>query len=219
MSRLTLDHPLRALHGNLVRLSCLVDQAIQQASQALATRNLSLARQVVAGDSEVNALRYRIEDHCLAIIATQQPAAHDLRMIMAVFSMATELERMADLASGLATLALWIGDEPCPAPAAGLVTLAEQCRQMLRRALDAYLSRNVALARQVIASDDLADDLYQEVFQGLRVAISQDARQVSRILPLLFAAHNLERIGDRAVNLAERSLFAMNVAWKNTPFI
>lgn len=217
MSRHTLDDPLRVLHDNLVHLSCRVDQAIERASQALATQDLNLARQAVADGAQVNDLRYEIEDRCLTIIATQQPTAHDLRLIMAVFSMTIELERMADLASGLATLALRMDAGPQLHPVADLLAMADRCRQMMRGALDAYLTLNAALARRVMAEDDRVDDLYRRVFQTLLANGTEDARQVPRTVRLLFAAHNLERIGDRAVNLAERSLFAMNSGWKDTP--
>jgi phosphate transport system protein len=215
MSRHTLDDPLRTLHDGLVGLSCNVDLAIQQASRALVIQDLPLARQVVAGDAQINARRYELENHCLAIMATQQPTAHDLHLIMAVYSMAGELERMADLAGGLATLTLWRSTEPPHPMAADLIPMADHCHQMLHQAIDAYVKQDVQLAHAVIAHDDQVDELYQHFSDYLVAYMSTASLRVPSSLPLLFAAHNLERIADRAVNLAERSLFVMNIAWKS----
>jgi len=206
-TRATLDRDLHILQDDLLRLGGLLDAAISQSLQALADRDASLARQVIADDAQINAVRFRIEDACVAAIATQQPAASDLRAIVAAMIIAGELERMADYAAGIARTVLRMGDEPLLKPLIDMPRMAEECRQMLRQALDAYVARNADLAHQAAARDDVIDSLYTQIFRELLSYMLEDPRTTTRALYLLFSAHNLERIGDRVVNIAERVIF------------
>jgi len=203
----TLDRDLRIVQEDLMRLGGLLDQAIERSLQSLIERDIELARQVVADDAQVNELRFRIEEFCLATIATQQPAAGDLRAIVAGMSIVVDLERMADHAAGIAKTVIRMGAEPPVKELIDLPRMAEQCREMTRRALRAYLAADVELARQVAAQDDAIDGLYTQIFRELLTFMIEDPRTTSRALFLLFAAHNLERIGDRATNIAERVIF------------
>jgi phosphate transport system protein len=206
-----LDRHLQALREDLVRLSRLFDIALHEAFCALVNQDTHLALAVIANDNGVNALRYQIEAGCLEVIATQQPTAHDLRSIMALFSMAVDLERMADHAAGIATLVVRLDDEPpLPIPA-GLRQMAEACARMTCGALEAYLQADANLAQTIVSSDAVVDRLYAEVFQELLEAMLKTPGQVARALSLMFVAHNLERIGDRAVNLANWAQFAASL--------
>lgn len=205
--RRTLDRDLRALQDDLLRLGSLVDTAIDRALQALAARDAGLARQIATDDARVNELRFQIEEACLALIATQQPAAGDLRAIVAAMNIVGDLERMADHAAGIAKTVLRMGDDPLLKPLIDLPRMAAECRTLLRRALDAYLARDADLARAVAAQDDTIDGLYNQIFRELLSFMVEDPRTTTRALYLLFAAHNLERIGDRVVNIAERVIF------------
>ena len=207
LPRPTLDQELNTLQENLLRMGGLLDSALCRALQALTTRDQALARQVIADDTQVNALRYEIEETCYATLATQQPAARDLRAVMAAFSLVTDLERMADHAAGIATIVIRMGDEPLLKPLIDIPRMVEACRSMLQRALEAYTTRDLALAREVAQMDDVIDGLYQQIFRELLSFMLEDAHTISRALYLLFVAHNLERIGDRAVNIAERVVF------------
>ncbi len=205
--RPTLDQELQSLQDDLMRMGSRLDSAIDHALQALVNRDVNLARQLVAEDEQINALRYQIEEGCFTTLATQQPAARDLRAVMAAFSIAADLERMADHAAGIATITIRLGAEPLLKPLIDIPRMAEACREMLGQALEAYVARDIAKARAVAKTDDVIDDLYQQVFRELLTFMLEDPRTLSRALPLLFVAHNLERIGDRAVNVAERTVF------------
>ncbi len=205
--RPTLDQELQSLQDDLLRMGSRLDSAIERALQALVNRDLNLARQLVAEDELINALRYQIEEGCFTTLATQQPTARDLRTVMAAFSIAADLERMADHAAGIATITIRLGAEPLLKPLIDIPRMAEACRDMLRQALEAYVARDIAKARAVAKTDDVIDDLYQQVFRELLTFMLEDPHTLSRALPLLFVAHNLERIGDRAVNVAERTVF------------
>jgi phosphate transport system protein len=206
-TRSSLDRELRAIEDNMLRMGEMVDEAIQASLRALAERDRGLAQQVVDGDARVNRLRFDIEEACLALIATQQPAAGDLRAVVAAMNIVGDLERMADHAAGNARIVLRMGDAPLLKPLIDIPRMAEVCRWMIRDALQAFVRRDGERARQIAAMDDQIDGLYQQVFRELLSFMVEDPHTTGRALFLLFAAHNLERIGDRATNIAERVLF------------
>ena len=205
--RATLDRDLRRVQDDLLQLGGLIDTAISRALQALADRNADLARQIVADDERVNALRFQIEEECFTLIATQQPAARDLRAAVAAMNIVSDLERMADHAAGIAEIVLRMGDEPLLKPLIDMPRMAEECHAMLRQALDAYVKHDVELARAVAARDDVIDGLYNQIFRELLSFMLEDPRTTTRALYLLFSAHNFERIGDHITNIAERVIF------------
>ncbi len=207
LPRPTLDQELKCLQDDLLRLSSRLDAAIERALQALVNRDVDLARRVVAEDGEINQLRYQVEEACFTTLATQQPAARDLRAVMAAFSIASDLERMADHAAGIATIAIRLGDEPPLKPLIDIPRMADACREMVRLALRAYVARDLNQAQAVAQMDDVVDNLYEQVFRELLTYMLEDPHTLARALPLFFVAHNLERVADRAVNVAERTVF------------
>jgi phosphate transport system protein len=159
------------------------------------------------GDAVFNRLRFEVEEACLALIATQQPTAGDLRAIMAMDAIAVELERMADHVEGIAKIIIRLGDEPLVRPLQEIPEMAEIARRMLRNCLAAFIARDPGEARRVGAEDDAIDHLYRRLFDEMVARMAQDPSTVSRGTYLLWCAHNLERIGDRITNIAERVIF------------
>jgi phosphate transport system protein len=155
----------------------------------------------------INQLRYRVEDECLTVIATQQPAAHDLRVIVAATHVAVELERMADHAEGIAKITLRMLEQPLLKPIIDLPIMASMVKEMTRAGLDSFMHNDIELANQTIARDDEVDQMYQQIFRELLTYMLEDPKNISRATFLLWVAHNLERIGDRATNLCERTIF------------
>jgi len=206
-TRAHFDQELNALQDNLLRMGGMLDTAIALGMKALAERDLDLARRVVADDAKINDLRFYIEEQCIRLIATQQPLATDLRFIVAAMNVISDMERMADHAAGIAKTVLKMGNQPLLKPLIDLPRMADECREMLRAALDSYVARDVEAARGVAARDDVIDDLYHQIFRELVSFIVEDPHTTTRALYLLFAAHNLERIGDRVVNITERVIF------------
>ena len=206
-TRSSLDRELRAIEDDMLRMGELVNEAIQGSLRALAERDRGLAQQVVDGDAVINRLRFDIEEACLALMATQQPAASDLRTVVAAMNVVGDLERMGDHAAGNARIVMRMGDEPLLKPLIDIPRMADVCRSMIRDSLQAFVRRDGERARQIAAMDDQIDGLYQQVFRELLSFMVEDPQTTSRALFLLFAAHNLERIGDRATNIAERVLF------------
>ena len=206
-TRSSLDRELRAIEDDMLRMGEMVDEAIQGSLRALAERDRGLAQQIVDGDARVNKLRFDIEEACLALMATQQPAAGDLRTVVAAMNVVGDLARMGDHAAGNARIVMRMGDEPLLKPLIDIPRMADVCRSMIRDSLQAFVRRDGERARQIAAMDDQIDGLYQQVFRELLSFMVEDPHTTSRALFLLFAAHNLERIGDRATNIAERVLF------------
>lgn len=203
----TLDRELAHLRDELLRLGSLVDSAIERALRALQTRDLALARQVIQDDQAINDLRYKIEEDCLALIATQQPAAVDLRTTVAILNIIIDLERMADHAAGIAEIVIRMGTEPLLKPLIDIPRMAQTDREMLRRSLDAFIARDPDLAREVAQRDDEVDYLYNQIFRELLTFMIEDPKTITRATYLLWVAHNLERIGDGVTNISERVVF------------
>lgn len=204
--RSVLDHELADIRDGILRLSSMVDSAIEKAMNALYRRDLNGAQAIIVGDEEINQLRFEIENDCLRLLATQQPAAIDLRTIIAAIHLAVELERIGDHASGVARLVARMEGEDEIESLHKLPKMAERARDMLKQVIDAYISGDAALAQIVVGLDDKIDKQYNKLFRET-VKEMRDDDYIRRATYLLWVGHNLERIGDRATNIAERVIF------------
>jgi phosphate transport system protein len=213
-SRAALDAGLAALQRDLRGLGSLVDVAIDRSVDALARLDAEAARRVIADDERVNTLRFRIEEDAIHIIATQQPIAGDLRLIVAVLSILPELERMADYCVGIAKIVLLHEDRPLLKPLIDVPRMAQVCRELLGAALDAFITRDAVEARAVAARDDEIDRLYEQVYRELLTFMLNDPRTIDRATWLIWVAHNLERIGDRVQNICERTVYEVTGVMK-----
>jgi phosphate transport system protein len=206
--RSALDHSIDEIRNDVLRMGSFIEEQTARAVTALKDRNLPLAHQVIENDWQVNGLRYKIENDALRTSATQQPAARDLRYIVAGIHMSIELERIADHAGGIAAIAVRIGDEPLIKPLIDIPRQQEVVCEMIHDALDAFVRMDVEKAKAVAARDDEVDALYNQVLRELLTYMMQDAKTINQAIYLLWVAHNLERIGDRVTNLCERVIFA-----------
>ncbi|HUS70402.1 MAG TPA: phosphate signaling complex protein PhoU [Anaerolineae bacterium] len=208
MTRETFDRELHRLQDEVLILGGLVEKAIIQSVEVLKRRDLEGARRLIAQDRRViNEKRFAIESGALTLIATQQPMAGDLRVIAAVLEIAHELERMGDYAKGIAKINLMMGDEPLLKPLVDIPLMAEKARSMLHQALEAFVRRDVELARTIPKQDDEVDALYNQVYRDLLALMMQNPRDIDRATYLLWVAHNLERTADRVANICERVIF------------
>jgi phosphate transport system protein len=208
MPRDTFEKQVNDLRKSLLELGALVAQTIIDGVDALKTRDRVLAQSLIARDIEINRLRYDIEERSYELIATQQPLASDLREIIAILLVAIELERIADHSKNLGEIVLRMGDEPLLKPLIDIPRMAEIGESMLHQVLDAFSRNDAEAGRAVCLRDDELDGLYKQVFRELMTFVMEDPRTVTRALNLLFAAHNLERIGDRITNIGERVIYA-----------
>ncbi len=205
--RATYDREFGEIRDDLLRMGDLVDAAIARAVESLKNKDQTLARQVINDDVLINDLRFRIEEACLVLIATQQPAARDLRSVIAVMNIVVDMERMADHATGIAKTVVRMGDAPLVKPLIDIPRMADLTRSMLRRSLDAFLHRDATAARVIAEEDNEIDHLYKAIFDELLEIMVKDPTTVALATYLLWSAHNLERIGDRVTNVSERVVF------------
>jgi len=209
MPRRTFEHELQQLQDSLLILGSMVEKAILQSVDQLKRRDLAGARQLMAQDRLLNEQRYAIERECLTLIATQQPMASDLRVIAAILELATELERIGDYAKGIAKITLLLGDRPPLKPLVDIPRMADKACDMLHRALDAFVRRDVTAAQTIPMEDDEVDALYNQVYRELITYIMADPGCIERANYLLWVAHNLERTADRVTNICERTIFTV----------
>jgi phosphate transport system protein len=207
MVRADFDRNLKALQDDLLALGSMVENAITKSMHALKNRDLEASRQVVEDDDLIDRQRFQLEDQCIDLIATQQPIAIDLRTLMAVLHIAVELERMGDYAEGIGKISLMMGDQPPLKPLIDIPRMADKATAMLQRSLDALVNRDADAALEVCKDDDEVDGLYDQVYRELLTYMIQDPKSIQRATYLLWVAHDLERIADRATNIAERVIF------------
>ena len=207
MPRQLFESSLQHLQDEILLLGSMMEKAVEQSVEALRARDVAAAKRVIADDLQINKKRFEIEDLCVDIIARHQPMARDLRKITAALIIANELERMADHAQGIAKIVVMMGDEPLLKPLVDIPRMAQIGIEMTRGALDAYVRGDAEQAKRIAAQDDQVDALYDQVYRELLVFMMSDPKTINRATWLLWAAHNLERIADRATNICERVVF------------
>lgn len=209
MARETFAQELSRLDDELLSLASMVDTALDRSVEALKGRDLESARQLMVDDKLINEKRFAVEDAALVLIATQQPMASDLRTIAAVLEISTELERIGDYAKGIAKVVLLMGNEPLAKPLVDIPEMAQRARTMLQQSVDAFVRRDVELARSIPAQDDAVDVLYNRVYRDLMNLIATNVGMIDQANYLLWVAHNLERTADRTINICERVVFTV----------
>jgi len=209
MVREAFERKLQRLQDEVLILGSMVENALVESVELLKRRDLDGAARLIAEDSDINRKRFQIEADALVLIATQQPMAGDLRTLAAILEIVTELERMGDYAKGIARISLMIGEQPLLKPLIDLPRMAQKARDMLHQSLDAFVRRDVDLARAIPAQDDEVDDLYNQVYRELLTYIMADPRTIDQATQLLWVAHNLERTADRVTNICERVVFTV----------
>jgi phosphate transport system protein len=207
MTRVLFDKQLRELQDEVLIMGSMVEKAITRSVEALRTRDIGLSNSVVADDIAINAKRYELEEKCIHTIALQQPMAADLRVIVAVLFIASELERMADHAEGIGRINLMLGEEPLPRPLGEIIEMSAKATNMLRHALTSFVERDANAARQICDEDDDIDTLYDQAYNALLHEMIRTPADVQRITYLIWTCHNLERIADRVTNICERVIF------------
>ena len=201
------DRGLAELRDRILELGTMVETAIRQAFRALREQDREIARQVIAGDEQINARRYDVEERCLRLIATQQPTARDLRAIVAAIHIVTELERIGDYASGIAELAIRLAGQPFLKPLIDLPRMAQIDQEMVCASLEAYLAYDPELAFNTARRDAEIDQLDDQIYRELLTYMLDDPQTIPRATYLLWVSHKLERIADRVTNICERVVF------------
>jgi phosphate transport system protein len=186
-----------------------VTEAINRSIEALKNRDLKLAHKIIADDAKINGQRFAIEDRCIELMAAHKQMVSDLRTIVSVLSIITELERIGDYAEGTAKIVVMIGDEPPLKPLIDIPRMAELTIEMIDKSLQSFVNRDVKLAKHVVTMDNIVDGLYDQVFRELLTFMMVDPKTINRATRLIWVAHNLERAADRVTNICERVVFTV----------
>jgi phosphate transport system protein len=197
------DEELDELKAKLVRMAGLAEDQIDKALAALVKRDSDQARQVIKRDHQVNALDVEIDEECIRLLALHQPAARDLRLVTTAMKIATELERISDLAENICERTIELNEEPQLKPYIDIPRMGNIARMMVKESIDAFVKDDAALARKVLTDDDLVDDLMEQVFRELLSFMIEDPHTITRAIRLSFIAKYLERVADHATNIAE----------------
>lgn len=203
------DRQLRTLREDILLLGSMTEKAVDRAVEALRTRNVELASQVIEDDGRIDDRSYELEETALLLIARQQPMATDLRAIAAALFIIGELERIGDYAEGIAKIAVQAAQEPPIKPLIDIPRMATLAIEMLHRGLQAYIDGDIEACRRIWRGDDEVDALYNQVYRELLTYMINDTSTIERATQLLWAAHNLERIADRVTNICERTAFVV----------
>jgi phosphate transport system protein len=205
--RKTFESEIQQLKDELLLLGSMVEQSVLNSVEALKKRDIEWSQRLYEMDAKINAKRYAIEEQVMIVIATQQPMAHDLRLLASILEVAGELERMGDYAKGIATVNIRMGNQPLLKPLIDIPRMAQKGADMLHRALTAFINEDVDAARLIPTEDDEVDGLYTQIYHELMMFVIQDAKVIERANWLLWVAHNLERLADRVTNICERTIF------------
>ena len=207
MTRTAFERQLNEIQQDMLLMAAMVETSIERSVDALKNRDVDLAQRVITDDLRINEKRYKIEEECLELMATQQPLASDLRTIVAVLHIIVDLERMGDHAEGIAKVALMLTDEPPLKPYIDIPRMEQVAVRMLRASLEAFKQRDVEAARRICDDDDEVDQLYDQVYREVLVYMLNDPRTIERATHITWVAHNLERIADRVTNICERVVY------------
>ncbi|GMV86522.1 MAG: hypothetical protein AMXMBFR80_23770 [Dehalococcoidia bacterium] len=207
MTRDLFNAELRQLQDDVLALGSMAEKAILDSVQALRDGDAEWSRKIIRDDERINRKRFEIEDRCIFVIASQQPMATDLRSLVSVLYIITDIERMADHAEGIARINVLMGDEPLPRKISYIPAMADRAVAMLRNSLKAFIDHDVQAAYQICDSDDEVDRLQDSVYDECIQAMIADPSTIQRNTYLLWAAHNLERIADRCTNICERVVY------------
>jgi phosphate transport system protein len=198
---------LREIQDDILVMGSMVEKATSRSIEALKGRDIEKAQEIITDDLKINNKRFSIEEKCVQLIATQQPMASDLRAIICVLNIITEIERIGDHAEGIAKIVIAIGDEPPLKPLIDIPRMAEKSNDMLHRSLDALINQDADTARKIVDEDDEVDNLYDQVFRELLTFMAEDPKTITRATRLIWVAHNLERSADRVTNICERVVY------------
>jgi len=207
MSRDNLLLHIHQVQDELLLMGSMVEQATLRSIECLKKKDVEGAKAIYNADNVINEKRYAIENSILILIATQQPLAHDLRLLAALLEISAEIERMGDYAKGIAKVVVKLADVDIPLPLREVEEMASLAVDMLHRSLSAFIAEDPLTARKIPAEDDKVDKLYQRVQKAVILEMTRESKVIDSINLFMWVAHNLERMADRVSNICERTVF------------
>ncbi|MBB6216987.1 phosphate transport system protein [Anaerosolibacter carboniphilus] len=207
MPRVHLTSELEKLHNDLLKMGSMVEEAILDAIKSLKNQDVILAQKVIDGDKVINTLEEDIEDKCIKLIATQQPMAIDLREICSILRLIVDLERMADHSADIAKTTIRLANEKYVKPLVRIPRMADLAAEMVKHSLDAFVKKDVELAKKTWTLDEEIDALYKDVYNELILIMIEDQDTIPQSTYFLFICKHIERIADYAKNVCEKVVY------------
>ena len=204
---LKFDRGLKQLTERLLFMAGLVEQHFQEAMTALSAQDGETAERLVKADKPINLLEMECDELCVRLLMQFQPVASDLRFLVAVMKLVTDLERMGDLTVNIAERAVELARAPKLDPPLDLKPMSAMVQAMLKESLDSFIHRDAPAAEAVLVRDDVVDTAFRDIFTTLVAHMKRDPNNIERAVGLLFVAKHLERIADHATNIAEQVLY------------
>lgn len=198
---------LEETKGLVLKMAGLVKEAVDKAIESLNKQDVGLAEEIIKGDDQIDQLEVEIERRCIRMIALYQPEAVDLRLIMGMYKIVSDLERIGDEAENIAERSILLAQEPPLKPYVNLTLMASNVKSMIEDAVLSFFQRDVELAKKVIERDDMVDELYHQVQRELITYMLEDPRNIKRSIHLSFVARHFERMADHAENIAEMAIY------------
>ena len=195
------------LQGKLNEMAEMVVDSINGSVESLVEKDVERAKQIKKEDKKINNIRWDIEEECIHLIATQQPVASDLRELIALLNIITELERIGDYAAGIAKITMLIGDEKHVKSLIDIPRMKEIAVDMVENSMKAFINRDAISARMIHSQDDDIDDLYKQIYRELISYMVENPASITQCTYLVWVAHNIERMGDRVTNICERIIY------------
>lgn len=208
-ARPQMDHEMSMITNDLLAMTDLIEETIRQAIKSLTERDSELARNIINNDEEIDDLEDSIKDKCLKFLATQQPLAGDLRYMISVMQMVRDLERIGDHCEDIAKYTLRFENEEYMKELIDIPRMADMAARMVKNAIDAFVNRDLRLARKVWKADEEVDELFRNIYDELMGMVDQNPARANQSVMFLFIAAHLERIADYATNICEETVFAM----------
>lgn len=213
-ARPQMDHEMSVITNDLLEMTNMVEDTIRNAIKSLVERDSELARDVIKSDEKIDDLEDIIKDKCLKFLATQQPLAGDLRHMISVMQMVRDLERIGDHCEDIAKYTLRFENEEYMKELIDIPRMADMAAKMVKNAIDAFVNKDLRLARKVWKADEEVDELFRNIYDELMGIIDQDAAKANQSVMFLFIAAHLERIADYATNICEETVFAMEGSYE-----
>ena len=216
ITRTKFEEQLDKLNGELIKMGKVVESAINDATKALVEKDVELAKKAIAADDGIDAMEKEIERLCLEIILRQQPVAGDLRLVSSILKIITDLERIGDHATDISEMTLFLAKQEYIKELVHIPQMAVETMKMLAKSIDAFVKKDLDLAKEVIASDDKVDDLFVHIKEELIELIKKDVKNTDQAMDFMMIAKYFERVGDHATNIAEWIVFSITGTHKDS---
>jgi len=210
MSRTTFNQEMQTVKDDILLLGSMVEDAVIKSAEALRDNNLERSRYVIANDIYINQRRFEIESAIIVLMATQQPIARDLRLLAVSLNVCIELERMGDYAKGIANINLRSGGLSMPSILREIYAMAEKVVDMMHRAMTTFVDEDMQKAKAIIQDDKMIDQCYTALYYDAVGSVVGDPRNIERVNYIIWIAHNLERLGDRTINICECVIYLVS---------